>query len=385
MHRVTMTMRACLTAVAVSAATLGLPAVGAQAAAPAPVAITCGATVTGDAYLAADLACPSGDGVKVDGNATIDLAGHKLTGTRAATGVVVKYGASVRLQRGRLTGWGTGITVRSAELHPQSVPATIVVYAMNFVGNGIGVAPGAIQVSGDTSPTIKVAKSYFTANDIGVGGVVDNSATTITTSNFIGNRTAGVSFSGDVFTDTGSVVMDYSFLMANKTGVLCSATFCILRKNTFQSNPTGVRATNTFTFLTMEANTVSRSELGVRSEGNRSSNLTGNTFQENKFAVSFDQNAGRFVNNIVTHNQLTFSWDTRDALFPDAPVALVSGNTSTDNDSWGMSIRGPAIIKNNVATGNTFEGIYAPYSTDGGGNRASGNGNTPQCVGVVCT
>ena len=41
-------------------------------------------------------------------------------------------------------------------------------------------------------------------------------------------------------------------------------------------------------------------------------------------------------------------------------------------------------LKANSAGRNTGWGIYAPGSTDLGGNRAFGNGNSPQCVGVTC-
>ncbi|WP_166435968.1 hypothetical protein [Cellulomonas shaoxiangyii] len=39
----------------------------------------------------------------------------------------------------------------------------------------------------------------------------------------------------------------------------------------------------------------------------------------------------------------------------------------------------------NEARGNSGWGIHAPGVTDAGGNTARGNGNQPQCVGVVCT
>lgn len=382
MRSVSMIKRACVTAFAVSAAALGLPAVAAEAVVAGPVAITCGATISSDAYLAADLVCPTGDGVRVTANATLDLGGHHLTGSRAGAGVVVKYGASVRLQHGRLSGWGTGLTVRSAELHPQSVAATIVVYAMNFVGNGTAVSPGAVQGSGDTSPTVAVSRSYFTANDIGVGGVVDNSATTVTRSTFWHNRTA-VSFVGDVFTDTGSVVMDSSLLTGNTRGVLCAGSFCILKKNTLRGNATGVEVQNMFTFLTMAGNTVTGSTVGVDSEGNRVSELTANTFSYNKTAVSYQRNGGKFVGNTLSHNGTAFTMVAGD-LFPGAPVVPVSGNTITQNTGNGITVSGVADVRDNIVTGNGGYGIFAPQSTDSGGNHASGNISTPQCVGVTC-
>ena len=41
-------------------------------------------------------------------------------------------------------------------------------------------------------------------------------------------------------------------------------------------------------------------------------------------------------------------------------------------------------LTRNTAIFNRGYGIYAPGATDGGGNRAFGNGKQPQCTGVVC-
>ncbi|MCX5738869.1 MAG: right-handed parallel beta-helix repeat-containing protein [Proteobacteria bacterium] len=56
----------------------------------------------------------------------------------------------------------------------------------------------------------------------------------------------------------------------------------------------------------------------------------------------------------------------------------------------GISVVGPLDVidgftfARNVAVSNSDLGIEAPGVTDGGGNRASGNGNPLQCVGVAC-
>jgi hypothetical protein len=42
------------------------------------------------------------------------------------------------------------------------------------------------------------------------------------------------------------------------------------------------------------------------------------------------------------------------------------------------------LVRGNVANGNAKLGINAPGVSDGGGNRASGNADARQCVGVVC-
>jgi len=49
-----------------------------------------------------------------------------------------------------------------------------------------------------------------------------------------------------------------------------------------------------------------------------------------------------------------------------------------------LDVFGTALLGGNRAVNNTGWGINAPQATDLGGNTASGNGNEPQCVGVVC-
>ena len=51
-----------------------------------------------------------------------------------------------------------------------------------------------------------------------------------------------------------------------------------------------------------------------------------------------------------------------------------------------MTVRGPegsANIARNLALKNKRYGIYVPGATDGGGNKAAGNGKP--CVGVTCS
>ena len=73
----------------------------------------------------------------------------------------------------------------------------------------------------------------------------------------------------------------------------------------------------------------------------------------------------------------------------DSATALVQNNTSTSNhdDGIGVGRNGSNVtIRNNVANSNTDLGIQpiAGTAIDGGGNRASGNGDPRQCVRISC-
>lgn len=72
---------------------------------------------------------------------------------------------------------------------------------------------------------------------------------------------------------------------------------------------------------------------------------------------------------------------------PGAVDTLVSGNLVTGCGNDGIDVRDPtSTITGNTANDNGRFGIRAvPGVTDGGGNRASGNGNSIQCLNVSCS
>jgi hypothetical protein len=60
-------------------------------------------------------------------------------------------------------------------------------------------------------------------------------------------------------------------------------------------------------------------------------------------------------------------------------------NRSEGNPGDGILVAEPGtLVRGNVANGNGQLGINAPGVSDGGGNRATGNADARQCVGVVC-
>ena len=68
-----------------------------------------------------------------------------------------------------------------------------------------------------------------------------------------------------------------------------------------------------------------------------------------------------------------------------APQTLVDRNVSHDNGDDGIDVEdSSARVRRNRTNSNDDLGIEAVLGVDGGGNRASGNGNQAQCVGVTC-
>jgi hypothetical protein len=71
----------------------------------------------------------------------------------------------------------------------------------------------------------------------------------------------------------------------------------------------------------------------------------------------------------------------------DSPGAVLEKNKSFENADDGIDVDNPTTtLTKNVANDNADLGIEAiPGAIDGGGNKASGNGNPAQCVGVACS
>lgn len=106
-------------------------------------------------------------------------------------------------------------------------------------------------------------------------------------------------------------------------------------------------------------NLIARNDTGgVIARGGSSAHTTivGNT----TFGITVEAGAG---NTVVKRNTATDSLG--DGIYVGSPSATVTGNLATDNAGHGI---------------NAVSGV-----TDGGGNRAAGNGTLPQCVNIVCT
>jgi parallel beta-helix repeat protein len=90
--------------------------------------------------------------------------------------------------------------------------------------------------------------------------------------------------------------------------------------------------------------------------------------------------------NVVSNN--TLIGNIGDGLLVDARVtaALVRGNRATQNTDDGLDLDEPSTtVAKNAANDNHDLGIEGvPGVTDGGGNRAKGNGNPLQCMNIFC-
>src|SRR5205807_7217598 len=75
--------------------------------------VHCGDLIAQDTILTADLYCPGASGLFVQGDATLDLGGHTISGSGVGEGVGASLGA-LTIRNGTISGFQYGIAVGKA-------------------------------------------------------------------------------------------------------------------------------------------------------------------------------------------------------------------------------------------------------------------------------
>jgi large repetitive protein len=112
-----------------------------------------------------------------------------------------------------------------------------------------------------------------------------------------------------------------------------------------------------------------------------------NRVEHNDVSARTGISVPRGVANLVRKNNVRGGYGDGIAVASAATNTLVQGNLVTGASDDGIDVDAPGtIIRANIATNNGDLGIEAVAGViDGGGNRASGNGNLLQCTNVACT
>lgn len=352
-------LTALLTAPVLVVAGLAAPA----AAAP-PLA--CGAVLTADVTLSTDLTCPTGDGLVLTPGVTLDLGGHTLRGAGAGTGILLPPLGDVTVRHGTVAGWGSGIASEVPWDEPMGGVATVT--GVTFEGNGSGIdASGRWGGSGKDHV---VDRSTFTGNYSGVGGTYGGAE--VSRSTFTGNSVALV------FT-TGGFVLEDSVVEGNETAAWCDESGCVVRRSRIVGNGTGIKTFSVGADVydsVLQGNGVAITS-SMAWAGNT---IERNTFKDNGTAVDLGGSRGALTGNTFRGNDVAFTTVEGDEQwYP----ATLTGNRFVRNGD-GVIAAAFTSLRGNVVSDNARWGINAPGATDLGGNRAWGNGNEPQCVGVVC-
>jgi len=346
---------------------LTLPPAAAFAA--GPVAITCGAELTTNAVLTADLTCPAGGGITVTGNVTIDLRGHLLSGPGAdGTALMVHSGFSPQIKNGHIANWGTGIEYALSTTVPD-LPATATISAVQFRSNTRAIAANGI-LPGNNTPGYVIKNSRFEQNVSGITGGFTGSIT-VAGSTFHKNQYA-------ISLDTGTLAVATSRFDSNGTAIDCYESFCAVRTSYLVDNQVAIESS--IFDITVSGNILRSNGVGLSTFATTQNAVSYNAFIGNKTAVEFYAAGGTVSRNTFYGNDIGFTAQAGGDQF----TTTVDTNSFTHNGSGIFTEDGGISLRANIAKNNTEWGIYAPQSIDLGGNRASGNGNSPQCVGVVC-
>lgn len=295
-------------------------------AAPAAAStVACGQVITRDVALDSDLSCP-GDGLVIGADRiTVDLRGHAINGTSpflSTAGIRNDGHRNVTIRDGSIDGFRTGIELHGATGNSL---VTLAVGAKEFMVTGVALDGGGRNRIHDDS----------------IGGF----QTAVSMSASARNR---------ITRDQLGAADGVSLLLVNSDRNLVS-------RNTMTAFGAAIVAFGS-------ANRV-RSNVMHALEGT---------------VLSVGEGSG----NVVLDNDVSGSVETDGiGVASTATNTLVKRNTSTGNHRDGIRVDdATATITRNVANDNGNLGIEAvPGVTDGGGNRATGNGNPLQCVNVACS
>ncbi|MBB2902257.1 hypothetical protein FHR75_003088 [Kineococcus radiotolerans] len=224
-------------AAAAAGALLALASLGgggpAVAAVPRASVVPCGAVLTADVRLAADVVCPGGPGIVLAADGVeLNLNGHRLVGPGlrfGPTGVEVAA-EDVVVRNGRISGWGVGVSAGSEVDQPgEPRPVSGTVREVRLDGNRKGVEA---RVAGD----LAVRGSRLDGN--GWGGSAYVGSRLLVERSTVERNERGLH--GFANADGGFAVRD-SLVRSNGTGIGCDQDADVsVTGTTVQRNGTGL-------------------------------------------------------------------------------------------------------------------------------------------------
>ena len=382
----------------VAAVAVAVPAGAVLAPSPALAAVpACGSTIMVDTTLTGNMSCP-GNGVSIGApNVVFDLNGFTISGpgpdARPAPDQIY---AGVRVTR-------EGVVVRDGRIQGFTVAVTatstgdnVEVTGLTLQNNGQGYltqsgAPGGLGPYSDntwfhgntvldsTSSALvilgnghRVESNQILRNRFGVS--IQGSGVTFRSNTVDGNQSTGVNVGGNVLGDN-NVVAGNSITNNTGNGINIGgpSTTKVLQGNRLENNRLALNGdpANTFGAINVFASN------GAVVSGNQVVGIS--------LAIGIAVN-GASANTQVTSNYLS---SFHDGLFVNSAATgtILTGNTAIRNTDDGIHVASSSTtIRANTALQNAAFGIRAVNGvTDGGGNRAFGNGVAQCSPALVCT
>ena len=360
----------------------------------APVAayanVGCGQTITTSLTLTHDLVCP-GNGIVVGAsNVVLNLGGHTITGPPPVEGsgragvLVASSRTGVTVTNGTLRAFDFGV-----DLHPGAHGVTI--SSLSIVGSRLGIRVNTGASSGRfLGNTISDVGSASSSNAMQLGGNGHHVE---------GNTISRPSGAGILFSGNDDVFRANRIVDAGAPGIATSA---------FGGNNPGPHFRNQIVGNTIAGSGRLFNSPAIVIDNGADTLVDGNSISGRRATP------GVFVNNsartVVSRNSLD-NHSNAILLRGSTTATTVSGNRTVQNSGSGIFVEsGPTgtAVTGNSALMNGFNGIYvlspattvasntAAYNanwgifavagvTDGGGNRAFGNGQPAQCTpNIAC-
>lgn len=327
-------------------------------AAAGPPPVQCGAVLTTDTTLHADLTCP-GDALTVAADGiTVDLRGHTVRGSGTGTGITIIQHHSVRVRNGTVTGFATNVLVDIAQ------DVTLTGLSLTLAGSD-GLKLRDIERVRFETGTLRSARLV---TDSSIDIVLDHSQFDNSPLIFIDSFNPAVTHS--VLTDSyvnfseisDGVVAASTLTRSPVFIVLCART--VVRHNAIAAADPGVLLDLTATGTQVVGNTLTGNTIGVLLQSPLVDLVDGttvshNTFRDNATAgVLFDtpgvQSGGGVV---IDHNQFVHNG------FAAAGRTDHLGNPVADGLHVAVPAGGTIQIAHNITRRNARYGIFADGSS----------------------
>lgn len=255
-----------------------------------------------------------------------------------------------------------GHTVRSEFELPESCTS---IYCATIVnGSGASVQNGRVAVTGPLGDSAIINLSSLFLQDLVIeDGGVDTTGWYMTVRNSTFVNGAYISCWDAEFTVENSDFVDGSVDDIAISGFLCDGR---ILGNTFSGYGSAIALSDLYDYGTVIADNVVEGG-GISISGGYGQNTVSGNYVSSAPGHGISVSRGGFndLNLTVRDNVLLGNGGDGIHVFDD--------------------VANQVTVSANVAVANADLGIEALGVTDGGGNRANGNGNTHQCVGVVCT
>jgi parallel beta-helix repeat protein len=325
--------------------------------------VNCGDTLTRDTRLHRDLNC-AGSGLIIGAdNVRLDLNGHTVAGAdwEESVGIEVASRRGVTVRNGVIRNFQIGIRLTDAR-HALLRKLTLV--DTSFFG--------ILLVNANVN-SIQANRVFHTGDDHGIAGILL----------FQSNHNE----------------LSRNVLSRNGDGIsLAQSDANIIRRNVSSDSGSGVGLFDGSSRNVIEHNVTNRnSDTGILLDGHADKNrIKDNLASGNAFAGIA---VGASDDNQVRHNITNRNPGGGIAVVDNAIGTVVEGNEANHNGAIppgcvpdcpllddGIHVDAPVtVLARNTANNNHDLGIQAvPGVTDGGGNRARGNGNPAQCTNIDC-